>query len=213
MRYRILFLVLIFHLFVSLPALAAGCCERQDAPCSPEASGRATHDVHASTIASAYSADAGAAVRIPRPEISDDACCEEVKFQWRLQPLSGIEPRKDLIKSGSQEMNAVKCGTGLETGKDHSTCCGGEGSDQGGLEGNIRPPAADPSAKSKLGPYEQFALWLRDQLNPSLCPFVLCQRSCSQTASSCNQLNVSLLRRYMFEGVGGSGCCGDRRSN
>ncbi len=157
-------------------------------------------------------ASAGACLRIPRP--SESAAQEPA---WRLQPLSGYEPRTDLLKSGSTQMNEVKRDTGLEE-KEHRGCCAEPDSHSLSLEGKLRQavPAADvvdASVSTNLGPYEQFALWLRDQVNPSLCPFILCQRSCAQTASPCNQLNVSLLRRFLLGEVGASGCCSTRSNN
>ncbi len=189
--------IIVMLIFMIAPSAvnAADCCHETTVPDNAGAS-----------------AAAGACLRIPRP--SESAVQEPA---WRLQPISGYGQRTDLLISGSTQINEVKHDTGLEE-KEHRGCCAEPDSHALSLEGKLRQAvpsagAGDASVSTNLGPYEQFALWLRDQINPSLCPFILCQRSCAQTDSPCNQLNVSLLRRFLLGEVGASGCCSTRSNN
>lgn len=55
-------------------------------------------------------------------------------------------------------------------------------------------------------PSDEFNLWLRSKINPSLCQMVLCQRGCELTQMPCSPLGVSGIRQYLY-GRSSEGCC------
>ena len=58
----------------------------------------------------------------------------------------------------------------------------------------------------------QFALWLDSQIHPSLCPVVMCMRSCQSTQLSCRALNTSSIREFLLLGAE-SNCCNSDASS
>lgn len=55
-------------------------------------------------------------------------------------------------------------------------------------------------------PIDEFNLWLRSKINPSLCQMVLCQRGCELTQMPCSPLGVSGIRQYLYN-RSSEGCC------
>lgn len=72
----------------------------------------------------------------------------------------------------------------------------------------IQRPAVIEAAAFSLSqsPTEQFNTWLRLNVHPSLCQFVLCQRACALTEMPCRPLGVSAMRQYLFD-RNNDGCC------